>query len=122
MDAIRVRKQTQERVDRLRNIAADEGLEISIDSERDLWSFLDSLDFTRRPYLVLLDNGNLRAVWKNAEREQIGIQFTGQGLVQYVLFSLRLPDRFMARASGRDTPKNIWRQIEAHDLWRLTVS
>ena len=118
-DAMHAKKQTRERLNNLRDIALEEGIEISIHSEIDLWSLLDTLEFKKRPYLFLLDNGNLRALWKNDEGEQIGIQFFGQDLIQYVLFSLRMPGRIMARTSGRDTLPNIRRQIGAFDLWRL---
>ncbi len=118
----RMSKEIESRIEDLKALAGDEGIEASDDSERDLRSFLHSLDFTRRPYLVLLDNGNFRAVWKNDDREQIGLQFQGRGQVQFVLFALRLPDRFMARATGRDTLECVRRQIAAHDLWRLLIS
>ena len=118
-DTAHVRKTIENRIEDLKRIADDEGIEVSDDSEQDLRSFLNSVRFMRRPYIALLDNGNFRAIWKNAGHEQIGLQFRGARRIQYVLFPLRPPDGFMAQAAGRDTLENAGRRIEAFDLWRL---
>lgn len=60
----------------------------------------------KRPFITLLDNGNIRILWKNQEGEQIGLQFLGGKQVQYVLFALR-ENGIMARASGRDTINGV---------------
>lgn len=118
-DTSRMWEEIERRIEDLKAIAADEGIDVSTDSERDLRLFLSSLAFMRRPCVVLLDNGNFRAMWKNTDCEQIGLQFQGGGQVQFVLFALRLPERFMARSTGRDTLECVQRQIDAHDLRRL---
>lgn len=116
------RRAAEARVDGLKDLAIEEGTEISIASERDLWAFLDSVAASRRPYIALLDNGNFRAVWRNSEQEQVGLQFLGDGEVQYVLFALRPPNRFMARAAGRDVLTHIKRWIEGYGLSRLMAA
>jgi len=110
------------RIHELRTDARAEGQPISAASEADLLAFLTDCVFTRRPFITLLDNGNLRALWKNAAREQIGIQFRGGGLVQYVFFSRRGGQDFMARVSGRDRLADIGRQIDALNLGRLMTA
>lgn len=110
---------TRRRIDDLKVIADEEGIDVCVESEHDLWSFLGSVTFTQRPYVTLLDNGNLRAIWKNADYEQIGLQFRGNREVQFVLFSLRTPEGFMARSAGRDTLQNVVRHIDCNDLSRL---
>jgi hypothetical protein len=112
---------TRERLRELKTDAKSEGHPISMESEKDLIAFLKSVAFTRRPFISLLDNGNLRAVWK-IEGEQIGIQFRGAGEVQFVLFAKRPETRFVARSSGRDTIWDIARQIEAYGLKRLMIA
>ena len=107
------------RIEKLKGLAAEECIKFSEESERDLRLFLASVEFTRRPYIALLDNGNFRAIWRNANREQIGLQFRGHDLVQYVLFALRSSDRFMAQATGRDKLLNVRRMIEVQGLGRL---
>lgn len=110
------------RLNELKVDARAEGCTVSPESEKDFLAFLNCRIFTRRPFITLLDNGNLRALWKNAEGEQIGLQFLGAHKVQYVLFAKRIRGEFMARASGRDTLSDIDRQIEAHNLGRLMTA
>jgi len=110
------------RIMELKDDARAEGYGVSAASENDLLAFLNGRVFTRRPFITLLDNGNLRALWKNAEGEQIGLQFRGGKQVQYVLFARRKDEGFMARASGRDSLAGIERQIEAHNLGRLMTA
>jgi hypothetical protein len=80
----------------------------------DLIEFLRELPFVQRPALFLLDNGNLRAVWKNDWKEQIGLQFLGGQIVQFVIFSLRADPPMMARIAGAETMGNIVGQIKAN--------
>lgn len=108
-----------ERLAELESAAEDEGIHLSEASEHDLKHFLSTHSFSRRPYLSLLENGNLRVLWKNAEGEQIGLQFRGGQEVQFVLFAKRHAPKTMARSAGRDTLAGIDRQIDAADLWRL---
>src|SRR6266446_160546 len=54
----------------------------SLDSATKLFTFLGELLITERPAIFLLDNGNFQLVWRNPEREQISLQFFGNGVVQ----------------------------------------
>jgi hypothetical protein len=66
-----------------------------------------------RPSLFLNDNGNLRALWKNNRREQIGLQFLGDGNVQFVIFKERKGTLGMARLAGIDAKDKILAHIKA---------
>lgn len=110
------------RLDSLKSEALSCGQVINPLSEKDMIEFLKSRIFVRRPFITLLDNGNLRAIWKSADGEQIGLQFRGNKTVQYVLFSRREDVDIMARSAGRDTVGTIWRQIEMHKLERLMTA
>jgi hypothetical protein len=46
----------------------------SLESLSNLLTFMGEISFTRRPAIYLLDNGNFRAVWRNAENEQAAFQ------------------------------------------------
>ena len=116
------RERAESRVAELKADAVDDGIAISPESEQDLWSFLDSAGAIRRPYIGLLDNGNFRAVWRNAEGEQIGLQFRGGNEVQYVLFARRPPSHFIARSAGRDVLANMGPWIDVHGLRRLLAA
>ena len=67
-------------------VAGDPVSEASFD---DFHSFMLHVPFGRRPSIYLLDNGNFRAVWKNADNEQAAFQFRGHGIVQCVFFFKR---------------------------------
>ena len=82
-------------------------------------SLTDFQAFTRetgaraRPSLFLNDNGNLRALWKNDRHEQIGLQFLGEGNIQFVIFKQRKGALGMARVAGIDSMDRIVRHIKA---------
>ena len=59
-----VRQAYKARIDALRSGAALDGFEVNGASEKDFWSFTGSTYFPRRAGLALMDNGNIRAVWK----------------------------------------------------------
>ena len=109
----------QRRIQELKADAQIEGYTVSESSERDLLRFLDEYVFTQRPFITVLDNGNLRALWKNEKGENLGIQFLGKDQVQYVFFAYRADQDFIARVSGRDSLTYIGRHIEALGLERL---
>jgi hypothetical protein len=91
-----------ERVAELHQDAIDDNLSFSEASHADLRRFLAGIAFSRRPSIFLLDNGNLRAVWKNEQKEQLGLQFLGGGAVQYVAFRQRHALETMSRLSGAE--------------------
>ena len=66
-----------------------------------------------------MDNGNLRAVWKDDHENQMGLQFLGESMVQYVIFKRREPDQPISRVAGRDTFEGLKRQIDAFELGSL---
>ena len=70
----------------------------------------------RRARLVLMENGNLRATWKNENGTHIGLQFQDSQSIQYVIFTRREPESPISRVSGRDTMDGIMHQIDAFDV------
>jgi hypothetical protein len=78
---------------RIVDLVADAALAsepVSRASLKDLLTFLDSTTFSKRPAVFLLDNGNFRVVWKNADNEQAAFQFRGDGTVHCVFFFKRM--------------------------------
>lgn len=113
---------TIKRLAELKDEAAEEGVTISKASEVALKTFLSAAPFTRRPYVTLLDNGNLRAFWEDrAAGEEVGLQFLGGDVVQYVIFARREAEGqpYIARLAGRDVVTSIDGQIESNGLRRL---
>ena len=68
---------------------------------------------------MLIDNGNLRAVWKGENGTHIGLQFLGSHAVQYVIFKWRAAAETISRVAGRDSFDGVKRQIKAFDLRSL---
>ena len=104
------------RIEALRSEAALDGFSVNAASEEDFWSFVESISFAQKAGLVLMDNGNLRAVWKGENSIHLGLQFLGNRFVEYVIFKRRQATRDVSRVAGRDTIDGIKRQIRAFDL------
>lgn len=109
----------RERIVELINDAALDGISLNKASEGDFWTFLMAQNFFWKSKLFLLDNGNLRAVWKSELGDQIGLQFLGNGAIQYVIFKHRPRAANISRGAGRDTLDGIRDQIVALDLTNL---
>jgi hypothetical protein len=93
------------RLNHLRMCSLEDEEAFSDESERSLLEFLDGYGVAVRPLLALLDNGNLRAVWKDDFGQQIGVQFLGGKKVQFVLFVKRDAEMPYAQLFGRNNGK-----------------
>ena len=118
-DAQQVRQAYKARIDTLRSAAALDGIDVNEASERDFWSFIGSSRFSRRASLALMDNGNLRAVWKGEDASHLGLHFLGEQQIQYVIFKRRSGSRRVSRTAGIDTFGGVKKQIGAFDLMSL---
>ncbi len=107
------------RIAYLKDEATHDGYELNQGSEGDFKRFVRSKPYMRKGDLVLMDNGNLRAIWKDEQGGRLGLQFLGGNMVQYVIFSRRQADRGVSRVSGRDSLEGIVRQIDAFELHSL---
>ena len=107
------------RIESLHHNAEDDGFGLNETSERDFWQYIRSMPFAQKAGLVLMDNGNLRAVWKGDDGSHLGIQFLGNQWVEYVIFKRRPSTRHVARVAGHDTLDGVKRQIDAFDLTSL---
>jgi hypothetical protein len=117
------RRQMQTQIeDRLRELHVDAlltGEPFCEGSLADFHVFVDPLRLAIRPSIFLLDNGNLRGLWKNETNEQVGLQFLGRGAVQFVMFALRKNPRMMMRDFGVDAISAIRERIRANDCDHL---
>ena len=107
------------RIDVLRSDGEFEEITVEAASERDFWYFVRSKSFTRKAQLVLMDSGNLRAVWKSPDGTHLGLQFLGRRMVEYVIFKRRQATSDVSRVAGVDTLDGVARQIDAFDLASL---
>ena len=99
--------------------AMDDGYSLRPESERGFWNFFGGEPRLRRFELVLIDNGNLRAVWQDEQETHVGLQFLGDDFVQFVIFKRRCPSRPNSRVVGRDTVAGLKSQIQAFGLQPL---
>jgi len=117
-----VRQAYTRRIEELRSDGAMEDLPINEASERDFRSFVISSFELKKAGLVLLDNGNLRAIWKGDDGSQLGLQFLGGRMVEYVFFVRRPAAREMSRGAGLDTLDALKEQIRRWNLSSMVSS
>ena len=108
-----------DRIEVLREQATREGYSLNHDSKAGFLEFFRRNPLINPGRLFLLENGNLRAVWKGDDGAHIGLQFLSEKTIQYVFFARRESSLPVSRASGRDTVDGVRRQIEAFDLDEL---
>ncbi len=104
------------RIEALHNDAALDGFVVNDASERDFWSFVKSMPFGGRAEVVLVDNGNLRAIWDGDDGSHIGLQFLGNRTLQYVIFRRRRGSSHISRVAGHDTFDGLKKQVRAFEL------
>ena len=118
-DASEILRAYRHRIAELSSYGMDEGTSLNEASERDFWAFVEASVSTRRAGLVLMDNGNLRAVWKGDDESHLGLHFLGDQWARYVIFKRRPASRHISRVAGTDTLEGIRVQIRAFDLMSL---
>ena len=110
------------RINVLRDQAASDGYFINHESEVGFLEYFRSNPLIRRSRLVLLENGNLRAVWKGDDEAHVGLQFLGKQMIQYVIFKRRQPYFPVSRVTGIDNISGVRKQIHAFDLEDLVYA
>lgn len=83
-EGAQTRAQYEDRIAQLRSYGIEDGVSVNDASERHFYRFVDGGPQLRRGSVVLLDNGNLRAVWRVGNQE-VGVQFFGDGSVHYMI-------------------------------------
>lgn len=100
-----------DRIESLANLGSLDHIALNESSARDFFSFIDSASYSHRASLVLLDNGNIRAVWKLDGLGQVGIQFQGDGNVSFVIFKGLTSKDCSSRDFGADTLEGVRSRI-----------
>lgn len=103
----------------LKDEAVHDGYALNFASEINFQQFIQSAPEIRKGNLVLMDNGNLRAIWKDKQGTHLGLQFLGGRMVQYVIFKQREQGQQISRVTGRDSLEGFKRQIDAFGLQSL---
>ncbi len=105
------------RIEQLHLFAEEDGIGFSTESESDFLDFACTDPSTKLASLVLLDNGNLRALWSMGKQE-IGVQFHGNGSLQY-LISRERGDGKIIHTADRGTFGDFSDAVEAAGLGHL---
>ena len=74
------------RIEFLRADGEIDGVEIMPSSEADFWGFVNVVPEWDKASLILVDDGNLRAVWRKPSGDRINIEFLGDGVVEVAIF------------------------------------
>ena len=109
-----------DRIETLRGYANSDEISVQPGSEQDFWAFVESLPEAPKAEVVLMDNGNFRAIWEDPEQGRLAIQFMGAQRGEYVIFKRRPDASDISRAAGIDTLDGIKRQLGAFDLMPVT--
>ncbi len=114
--SLRTRAKFERRLQVLVEEAETEGYAFNPDSEAAFRWFLNRYPLVEAGRLFLMDNGNLRATWKDGRDTHVGLQFLPGDSVQYVIFTRRPSSRTISRVHGYDTLDGIPRLLAAYDL------
>ncbi len=99
--------------------AQQEGIAVGPASLTAFREFVRRYQPTSVPALAILDNGNIRAMWKRANGEQVGLQFRAEGDIQFVSFVLRGGQ--LVSYAGRDTTEKVVERLKADGLIDLVT-
>ena len=108
-----------ERIETLRELASEDGYVLDESSYNNFHKFLENYPRLLHADLVLLDNGNLRAIWKGENGTEIGLQFLKDSRVQYVLFNEFGPNFVESRPYGRGGFEETMKKINEFDLDKI---
>lgn len=109
-----------QRLKDLHEAAIDEGMRVATASEVDFRRYvIGDMKPAVRPAITLLENGNVRALWRDSFGQQVGLQFRGDGWVQYVLFAKTYPERSIETSVGRKKIAAVLDMIEKSGLKNL---
>ena len=107
------------RIRELDAFARSEGSRVNPASEHTFWRFFTHHPFGAEPGLVLLDNGNLRAIWGDMKPTHVGLQFLPNDQIQYVIFARPPSSPKVRRGRGRTGIADIPKLLAAHGLTDL---
>ena len=108
-----IQKVVFRRVSELTDLAIEDGISMSPASFLDLLSFISENPQMRPPSVFALDNGNLRAEWRDPEGELIGLEFCGEQLVKFVIFGYARALGKMTRVAGLQAISRIRGHVQA---------
>lgn len=116
-------QQVQERVAELKSICEEEGEPIIDESRYWMCQFLENLDITRRPMIVVNNGGFYRTIWEDRDDKLfIGLSFMKEGIISYIVFS-GLDDQGKNKSNyGMENHDYVYdlikKKLKMGDLWK----
>ncbi len=98
-----IRDAVTERLNALVHDLSDEDRSVNPTSRKDFLNFVHATPFASKPAIAILENGNVRALWREPAGGQVGLQFLGEQIIQFVI--IYADRRF--HASGRTHLSNM---------------
>ena len=89
---------------------------ISKSSQEDFWWFVESMPGARKAALMLLNSGYLSAIWSPDRGTRLEIDFLGEKLCKYVIFTQRARSDNVSRMVGSDSLVGLKKLIQALDI------
>ena len=109
------------RIDTLLGYASEEGIGARDGSKKDFNLFVDTTIPTDKAMLIIMDNGNLRATWKE-DRKRLSLEFIGDRQVHYVVFIPAGADDQPLERSGECSFDEIRAFTKLWGLWDIVGS
>ena len=104
------------RIQELRSFGEEEDITVSRDSESDFWRFVFQFPSEHPGNLMLMQDGDLRWIWKGDDLAHVGIRFIGSGRGRYVIFKRRAGEFHVSRVSGEDNLEGVVQQVRSFDM------
>jgi hypothetical protein len=105
--------QISKRLQELNTLADEDGTVPDEASRFDFLNFITEFE-PRRPAMSMLDNGCLRAVWKNGAGEHLALNFLGEGFANYVIWYMS--DGSIRREHGRNRIVEIIERLRDEEI------
>ena len=109
------------RINTLLGYASEEGIGARDGSMKDFNLFVDTTILTDKAMLIIMDNGDLRATWKE-DRKRLSLEFIGDRQVHYVVFIPGGADDQPLERSGECSFDEIRAFTKLWGLWGMVAS
>jgi len=106
----------EDRIRDLREYATEDGIDLSQESHDDFWHFVRANPGLRKGGIALRSNGDLRAVWRDGQGTRFGLQFLGDGEVEYLVFKKLGAGSEISRVMGQSTLEGVKLKIISFGL------
>ncbi len=109
----------EKRIATLKEYAKEDGFDLNEDSYANFVNFLEKYSGLARAGLVLLDNGNLRAIWQGKNDAQVGLEFLTDSSIEYVMLNESGARKTTSKPYGRGGFEETMNQIRNFGLYDI---